>query len=122
MVDNVEREIREASYDIYSEDEPPFELPGFCLIMSVTVNNDVPHGVDPKERARLEYGNFSEKEKIEMLERKLAMLQELEKNQKLKEEAGVHDAALSHLVESLKASLLATQESEIQRSLKENTS
>jgi len=69
--------------------------------------------VDPKERARLEYGNFSEKEKIEMLERKLAMLQELEKNQKLKEEAGVHDAALSHLVDSLKASLLATQESEI---------
>jgi len=35
MVDNVEREIREASYDIYGEDEPPFELPGFCLIMSV---------------------------------------------------------------------------------------
>jgi len=110
MVDNVEREIREASYDIYGEDEPPLEQP------------DVPHGVDPKERAKLEYENFSEKEKIEMLERKLAMLQELEKNQKLKEEAGVHDAALSHLLESLKASLLATQESEIQRSLKENTS
>eukprot|EP00397_Hematodinium_sp_SG-2012_P052577 GEMP01062230.1.p1 GENE.GEMP01062230.1~~GEMP01062230.1.p1 ORF type:complete len:405 (+),score=123.16 GEMP01062230.1:42-1256(+) len=107
MVDNVEREIREASYEYLGEDDPQFEQP------------DLPRGVDPKERAKLEYENFTEKEKMQMIEKKIAMLQELQKSQKLKEEVGVHDVVLSQLVDSLQSSLLAAQEKAIQATLAE---
>merc|ERR1719460_1044151 len=72
IVDNVQRDILESSYDILPEDEPRFDpAPA--------------DGLSPRERANQLYGGFSEEEKLALLEQKLDMLR---RQRQLNDESG----------------------------------
>mmetsp|Transcript_141567 Transcript_141567/g.244773 ORF Transcript_141567/g.244773 Transcript_141567/m.244773 type:complete len:430 (+) Transcript_141567:32-1321(+) len=101
-VANVQREILESSYDILPEDEPRFEpAPA--------------GGPSERERAAQLYGGFSEKEKLELLNQKIDML---DRQRKINDSTGKQDHITQRLYDELMAVRLSYQEGETQAELK----
>jgi len=101
MVDNVYRDMFEASYDLLPEDEPRFE--------------PAPAGASARERAVQLYGGFSEAEKMALLDQKLGMLKE---KQKLMEAKSATDPILTRLIDELASVQLAAREAARQDEMK----
>jgi len=102
IVDNVQREILESSYDILAEDEHRFE----------------PEPIDAptaSQRAHQLYGGFTEDEKLALLEQKIEMLQ---KQLQLNDESGKRDNITARLLDELKAVQLSAREAEVAPKLK----
>lgn len=102
IVDNVQREVLESSYDILAEDEHRFE----------------PEPIDAptaSQRAHQLYGGFTEDEKLALLEQKIEMLQ---KQLQLNDESGKRDNISARLLDELKAVQLSAREAEVAPKLK----
>jgi len=110
FVDNVEREIREASYELLGEDEPQF----------LRREDNLEKGMDPSERAKLEYSHFTLEEKKKMLEEKKRMLRELEESIKNVEISdGPTDPSVKQMVDLLHAQILGNEEEATKKNLRE---
>lgn len=102
-VDNVHREIVQMSYEHLAEDEERFD-PALA------------HGAGPKQRAMQLYGNFSEDEKLALLDQKIAIL---ERKQKLEEDKVGHaDNVTTRLLDELTAVKAVVEERRQQEELK----
>jgi len=102
IVDNVQREILESSYDLLGEDEQRFE----------------PEPIDSptaSQRAHQLYGGFSEEEKLALLDQKIEML---EKQQELNDPVGKRDNITARLLDELKAVQLSAREGDVAPKLK----
>lgn len=102
IVDNLQREILESSYDILGEDEHRFE----------PEPSDAP---TPSQRAHQLYGGFTEEEKLALLDQKIDML---EKQQRLKDSVWKQDNITARLLDELKAVRLSAREGETASALK----
>lgn len=102
LVDNVQREILESSYELMGEDEPRLD--------------PEPAGMTQRERANLTYGGFTEVEKQELLEKKIDMLK---KHRDQKKELGIDDQIVTKLLDALDAARVAARDPETQQQMKE---
>lgn len=98
FVENVEREILEASYDIREEDAERFE----------PAPSDEP---TPQEKAKMTYGSFSDEEKLRLLDEKIAMLKShMENMEHVTTRDGMKDALTAQLYDELMATKMAFEE------------
>lgn len=110
FVENVEREILEASYDILEEDAPRYE----------SIPSDE---VTPQEQAQLAYSGFSDEEKIRLLNEKISMIKaHMENMEDFSTRDGMKDALTSQLYDELDATRLAFEESEREKEHRANAS
>jgi len=100
MVDNVQRDILESSYDILPEDAPRFQSPDGDDLGGRSMT-------PARERAKQLYGVFSEEEKMKLLEQKIEMLR---KKIQLNEDKGQPDNITMRLLDELEAAKLAARE------------
>lgn len=101
LVDNLQREILESSYELMGEDEPRFD--------------PEPAGPSARDRADELYSGFTKTEQLALLDQKISMLQ---KKQELDQESGQVDNTTAKLLDILTAAKLAYHEEETAASLK----
>lgn len=101
LVDNLQREILESSYELMAEDDPRFD--------------PEPAGMTARDRANQLYSGFSKTEQLALLDQKIDMLV---RKQKIDQETGQVDNTTTKLLDILTAAKLAYGEAETAASLK----
>lgn len=102
IVDNVQREILESSYEILGEDEERFEPAA-------------PDAPSARERANQLYGGFTEEEKMELLDQKIEMLR---RQRDLNDKTFKLDNITQRLLDELTAVQLSVKEGVTAKNLK----
>eukprot|EP00434_Breviolum_minutum_P011359 symbB.v1.2.010024.t1/scaffold650.1/size176305/3 len=106
-IDNVQREVMQMSYDILGEDEERYET-------------DVPEEADWRTRAQQLYSNeiFSRKEKLDLLDKKIAILKAQQKEEEEKGVSGEVVTITTKLLDELEAVKIAEEEASKSEALK----